>query len=181
MKSTLSIKFYKPYGVISSFTSPDNHPTLKDFIPLPDVYPAGRLDHDSEGLLILSNDGKLIQRIINPDTHMPKTYLVQVEGVPQPENLQQLKQGVPLPGGEHGHCDAMVIPEPILPERSPPITPHGTTGWLRVILHEGKKRQIRHMTARVGLPTLRIVRIAIGNVTLAGLQPGEWKYLTNLQ
>jgi 23S rRNA pseudouridine2457 synthase len=170
--------FYKPYGVLTAFTDPEGRPTLKDWIPVPDVYPAGRLDMDSEGLLFLSNDGVLMHRLTDPRYQHPKTYLVQVEGIVSSEALAKLRRGVEVKGRQTRRCQAMVIPEPDLPPRSKPVTPHGPTTWLRIVLSEGKKRQIRHMTAAVGHPTLRLVRVAIGPLTLEGLSPGEWRDLT---
>lgn len=172
------ILFYKPYGVLTAFTDPEGRPTLKDWIPIPGVYPAGRLDMDSEGLLFLSNDGNLMHRITDPRYRHPKTYLVQVEGIVSGEALAQLRRGVEVKGKITQRCQAMVIPEPNLPPRAKPVTPHGPTTWLRIVLAEGKKRQIRHMTAAVGHPTLRLVRVAIGPLSLEGLTPGAWRDLT---
>jgi len=175
------LAFYKPYGILSTFTDADGRATLKDFIPVPGVYSAGRLDLDSEGLLLLSNDGKFIHRLTDPKSHLPKTYLVHVEGLVAPEALSKLEQGVVIQGVRTRRCRVMAVEEPQLPLREKPITPHGPTGWLRIELYEGKKRQIRHMTAAVGLFTLRIVRIAIGSITLVGLAPGEWRELTQVE
>ncbi len=174
---TPTLAFYKPYDVLSSFTDPEGRATLKDYIDLPGVYAAGRLDRDSEGLLILSGDGALIHHLTDPRHHLPKTYWVMVEGVPTPAALGQLASGVQLGDFRTRRCQVMEIPAPDLPPRSRPVTPHGPTAWLRMVIHEGKKRQIRHMTAAVGLPTLRLVRVAIGPVTLEGLQPGMWREL----
>jgi 23S rRNA pseudouridine2457 synthase len=174
------ILFYKPYGVLSQFTDEGTgHPTLKDYIPVPDVYAAGRLDRDSEGLLLLTDDGALAHRLTHPKRHIEKIYWVQVEGIPGEMALAQLRQGVTVKGYETLPCAAEVIPEPGLPPRLKPVTPHGATAWLEIRLREGKKRQIRHMTAAVGLPTLRLVRVAIGPLTVAGLVPGEWRALTD--
>ncbi len=172
------LAFYKPYGVISAFTDEEGRPTLKEYIDLPGVYPAGRLDMDSEGLLILSDDGDLIHRLTHPSHKINKTYLVQVEGRITPEAIAELQRGVPVKGRPTRRCQALLIPAPTLPERDKPVTPHAETSWLRLTLHEGRKRQIRHMTAAVGFPTLRLVRIAIGPLTLEGLKPGEWRILT---
>ncbi len=171
------LAFYKPYGVLSCFTDPEGRETLAGYIDVPGVYAAGRLDYDSEGLLLLSDDGALIHRLTDPRHHLPKTYLVQVEGQVNAAALRQLEQGVVIHGERTRRCQALVIPPPELPERRKPVTPHAATCWLRIVLHEGRKRQIRHMTAAVGYPTLRIVRVAIGHVTLSGLQPGQWRYL----
>ncbi|MEJ5201999.1 MAG: pseudouridine synthase [Anaerolineales bacterium] len=170
--------FHKPYGVLSTFTDAAGRLTLKDYINVPGVYAAGRLDMASEGLLLLTDDGKLIQHLTDPRWHLPKTYLVQVEGVPAAEQLASLERGVLLYGVKTRRCQVMVIPEPNLPPRQgKPITPHGRTSWLRMVIFEGKKHQVRHMTAAVGLPTLRLVRIAIGELTLGVLKPGEWRFL----
>jgi 23S rRNA pseudouridine2457 synthase len=173
------LKFYKPWGVLCAFSDREGQRrTLKDYIPVDGVYPAGRLDLDSEGLVLLTDDGNLIHRLTAPEHKIFKTYLVQVEGEITPEALTRLERGVPVKGRLSMRCRAMIIPEPLLPAREKPVTPHGATSWLRIVLREGKKRQIRHMTAAVGFPTLRLVRVSIGNVTLEGLQPGEWRDLT---
>lgn len=171
--------FYKPYGVVSAFTDPEGHRTLKDYIPVPGVYPAGRLDLDSEGLLFLSNDGPLMHRLTAPDYEHPKTYYVQVEGCITPEALVKLERGVEVKGRATRRCQAMVVEEPELPVREKPVTPHGPTSWLRIVLREGMKRQIRHMTAAVGFPTLRLVRVAMGPLGLGDLRPGEWRFLND--
>lgn len=170
--------FYKPFGVVSSFTDPDGHPTLKGYIEISGVYAAGRLDLDSEGLLFLSNDGPLMHALTDPRYEHTKTYFVQVEGEVSPEDVAWLSTGVEVKGVMTRRCQAMVIPEPDLPERAKPVTPHGPTTWLRIVLREGKKRQIRHMTAAVGYPTLRIVRVAIGPLGIGSLLPGEWRELS---
>jgi 23S rRNA pseudouridine2457 synthase len=178
------IAFYKPYGVLSSFThevqsqGDAGKRTLSEFGLPQGVYAAGRLDYDSEGLLILTDDGALIHRLTDPRHKLPKTYDAQVEGVPTDVALAQLRRGVVIKGYRTLPCQARVLPaEPALPPRDKPITPHGPTAWLEIILSEGKKRQVRHMTASVGLPTLRLVRVAIGPITVAGLQPGQWREL----
>lgn len=172
------IAFNKPYGVLTAFTDDAGRDTLKRFIDIPGIYPAGRLDFDSEGLLFLTDDGDLAHRLTDPRYDHPKTYLVQVEGVVTPAALTKLSVGVEVKGKVTRKAQVIEVPEPVLPERSKPVTPHGPTSWLRIVLREGKKRQIRHMTAAVGLPTLRIYRIAIGPVTLDMLQPGEWRALS---
>lgn len=173
------IAFYKPYGVLCSFTdSEGQRATLKNYIPVDDVYAAGRLDLDSEGLLLLSNDGDLIHRLTAPDHKVAKTYLVQVEGEITDEALAAIERGVEVKGRITQRSQAMRVPEPTLPDRDKPVTPHGPTSWLRIVLREGKKRQIRHMTAAVGFPTLRLVRISIGNISLEGLMPGQWRDVT---
>lgn len=178
-KAVRILAFYKPYEVLCSFTdSEGQRQTLKDYIPVQDVYPAGRLDYDSEGLLLLTDDGDLIHHLTLPIHNVAKTYLVQVEGEVTKEALAKLERGVEVKGRKTRQCQAMVVPEPVLFERSKPVTPHGPTCWLRIVLREGKKRQIRHMTAAVGFPTLRLIRLSIGNVSLEGLKPGEWRNLS---
>lgn len=171
------IAFYKPYDVLSSFTGEPGQATLKDYISVPDVYAAGRLDRDSEGLLLLTSDGDLIHALTDPRHHLPKTYLVQVEGIVTSTALVNLRQGVLIHGERTRRCQVEPAGEPDLPPRDKPVTPHGPTAWLQIILQEGRKRQIRHMTAVVGLPTLRLIRTAIGPLTLAGLQSGQWREL----
>lgn len=176
------ILFNKPYGVLSQFTDEGTgHPTLKDFINIPNVYAAGRLDRDSEGLLLLTDDGTLIKRLTDPKHHIEKTYLVMVEGAPTQEKLSQLSNGVQLKEHFTRPASFRLIPDPDLPARPKPVTPHGPTHWLEVKLREGKKRQIRHMTASVGLFTLRIFRIAIGAIKLEGVQVGQWRDLTQIE
>lgn len=171
--------FNKPYGVLSQFTDEGTgHPTLKQYINVPDVYAAGRLDRDSEGLLLLTNDGSFIKRLTDPKHHIEKTYWVLVEGEPTPGALSRLENGVQFKGYTTRASKVRIIPNPNLPPRSKPVTPHGPTSWLEIILREGKKRQIRHMTAAVGLFTLRLVRVAIGPVQLGDLRVGEWRELT---
>lgn len=172
------ILFNKPYGVLSQFTDEGTgHPTLKDYIDVPNVYAAGRLDRDSEGLLLLTDDGALIKRLTDPKHHIEKTYLVMVEGDPTPEKLTQLSNGIQLKGFFTRPASFRLIPDPNLPQRPKPVTPHGPTAWIEVKLREGKKRQIRHMTAAVGLFTLRIFRIALGKLELGDLQVGQWRDL----
>jgi 23S rRNA pseudouridine2457 synthase len=171
--------FNKPYGIISQFTDEGTgHPTLKQYIDVPDVYAAGRLDRDSEGLLLLTDDGWLIKRLTDPQHHIEKTYWVMVEGDPAPEKLAQLERGIQLKDYLTLPASARLIPSPSLPPRPKPVTPHGPTAWIEIRLREGKKRQIRHMTAAVGLPTLRLIRVAIGKIQLERLAPGEWRDLT---
>ncbi len=170
--------FYKPYGVLTSFTDPEGRPTLSSYIDVAGVYAAGRLDMDSEGLLLLTDGGDLAHRLTDPGHKVAKTYLVQVEGEITAEAITGLERGVEVKGRVTRRCKALQVPEPTLPEREKPVTPHGPTSWLRLELREGKKRQIRHMTAKVGFPTLRLLRIAIGPITLEGLQPGQWRELS---
>jgi 23S rRNA pseudouridine2457 synthase len=171
--------FHKPYGVLSQFTDEGTgHPTLKQFIDIPNVYAAGRLDRDSEGLLLLTDDGMLIKKLTDPKHHIEKTYWVLVEGEPTQEKLDQFERGIQLKDYQTLPAKARLIPAPNLPPRPKPVTPHGPTAWIEVKLREGKKRQIRHMTAAVGLFTLRLVRVAIGAIQLADLKPGAWRELT---
>ena len=173
------IIFNKPYGALSQFTDEGTgHPTLKLYIDVPKIYAAGRLDRDSEGLLLLTDDGDIIRRLTDPKHHIEKTYWVMVEGDPTREKLTRLANGIQLKDYRTLPAKARLIPDPNLPPRPKPVTPHGSTAWLEIKLREGKKRQIRHMTAAVGLPTLRLVRIAIGNLILGSLQPGDWRDLT---
>ena len=169
----------KPYGVLSQFTDEGTgNPTLKQFIDVPDVYAAGRLDRDSEGLLLLTDDGALIRRLTDPVHHIEKTYWVMVEGDPTPDKLTRLERGIQLKDYWTLPAKTRLIPDPNLPPRPKPVTPHGPTAWIEIKLREGKKRQIRHMTAAVGLPTLRLVRVAIGRIKLDNLEPGERRDLT---
>jgi 23S rRNA pseudouridine2457 synthase len=174
------ILFNKPYGVICQFTPESDHTSLKDFIPLPGFYPAGRLDADSEGLVLLTDDGGLQHRISNPRFKLPKTYWVQVEGEPDEAALNKLRQGVVLNDFRTRPARACLMNEPDnLWLRTPPIRyrKNIATTWISLILNEGKNRQVRRMTAAVLFPTLRLIRYAIGKYTLQGLAPGEWRIL----
>jgi 23S rRNA pseudouridine2457 synthase len=171
----------KPYGVLCAFTDPDGRPTLADFVDLPGVYSAGRLDLDSEGLLLLTSDGWLIHRLGHPRYRHPKTYLAQVERVPNADALEALRQGVMVKGRRTAPARVeLVSEEPQLPPRPVPIRHRKNvpTAWLRLVLTEGRKRQVRRMTAAVGHPTLRLVRVGIGPLTLGDLKPGSWRDLT---
>jgi 23S rRNA pseudouridine2457 synthase len=171
----------KPYGVLCAFTDPDGRPTLADFVDVPGVYSAGRLDFDSEGLLLLTSDGWLIHRLGHPRYRHPKTYVAQVERVPGAEALESLRQGVVVKGQRTAPARVELLPgEPQLPPRPVPIR-HRTnvpTAWLRLVLTEGRKRQVRRMTAAVGHPTLRLMRVGIGPLSLGDLKPGAWRDLT---
>jgi 23S rRNA pseudouridine2457 synthase len=174
------ILFNKPYEVLSQFTdsgSPTARPTLSAFIDVPEVYPAGRLDRDSEGLLLLTDDGRLQARIADPKFKMPKTYLVQVEGAPDPAAQEQLRQGVRLNDGPSLPAEVEAIDPPALWPRDPPVRFRKSVPdhWLRLTIREGRNRQVRRMTAAVGLPTLRLVRWRIGDWTLDGIEPGTWR------
>ena len=189
------ILFYKPYNVLSQFTTPDvgelktgeetSPPsTLKDYIPIPDIYPVGRLDRDSEGLLLLTNNGRLQHRLSNPQFGHKRTYWVQVERIPDEQAVQQLRSGVVIKNYRTRPAKVELLTgEPNLPPREPPIRyrKNVPTGWLEMMLTEGKNRQVRRMTAAVGFPTLRLVRVAIAHLDLTGLQPGEWRELTSTE
>ena len=171
------IIFYKPYGVLTSLQDREGRPALEEYINIPEVYPAGRLDMDSEGLLLLTDDGRLSHRLTSPAHKTAKTYWVQVEGLIDDEAISNLQQGVLVKGIKTRRCQVMRIPEPDLPQREKPVILHRPSSWIRIVLIEGRKRQIRHMTAAVGFPTLRLIRVAIGPITIQDLQPGQWREL----
>lgn len=177
--------FNKPFHVLSQFTPGKNDPaggraTLSQFISVSDVYPIGRLDYDSEGLLLLTDDGPLQHRLSDPRFEHPRTYWAQVEGIITKEAAQQLAKGVLIQGRITRPCHAEIISEPLLPSRNPPIRFRQSipVSWVQLTLTEGRNRQVRRMTAAVGFPTLRLVRFAIGDLTLAHLQPGKWRDLS---
>jgi 23S rRNA pseudouridine2457 synthase len=173
------ICFNKPYGVLSQFTTEGRWRGLKDFIEVPGVYVAGRLDADSEGLLLLTSDGQLQARISDPRHKMEKTYWVQVEGLPDGEALNRLREGVQLNDGLTRPARASAMPEPAaLRPRDPPVRfrQHIPTSWIELVIAEGRNRQVRRMTAAVGHPTLRLIRAAIGPYALDGLAPGQWRW-----
>lgn len=172
------ILFNKPYGVICQFSPDGQHPTLKDYLNIPQIYPAGRLDTDSEGLLLLTDDGKLQHHLSSPEHKQAKIYWVQVEGIPTTAALLALQNGVQLKDGLTRPAGARIIPPPAqLWQRTPPIRERKNipTTWLEITLREGRNRQIRRMTAHVGLPTLRLIRYAIGIYSVEGLGVGESK------
>ncbi len=175
------LAFNKPYGVLSSFTDTDGRQTLADYIQIPSVYAAGRLDRDSEGLLFLTSDKSLHHHITDPRYKMWKEYWVQVERIPSKDALISLRRGVLVKGKMTRRADVtLMVSEPKLWARAVPIRvrKHIPTVWLRIRIQEGMNRQIRRMTAAVGYPTLRVVRIGIGPISLGNLQPGEWRELT---
>ncbi len=169
--------FNKPYGVICQFSRDGLHPTLADYISVPDFYPAGRLDTDSEGLLLLTDDGKLQHRITDPKHKLPKTYWVQVDGIPDERALERLRRGVQLKDGPTLPAEALLMQEPAgLWQRDPPVRfrKEIPTSWLKIVIHEGRNRQVRRMTAEAGFPTLRLIRYAIGAWTLDGISSGKY-------
>lgn len=175
--------FNKPFGVLSQFTdrgSPTVRSTLSDFIAIKGVYPAGRLDRDSEGLLLLCDDGQLQARIADPRFKLPKTYLVQVEGAPQEAELERLRRGVQLKDGMTLPCEVARIDPPDLWPRNPPIRERKLIpdAWLKLTIREGRNRQVRRMTAAVGLPTLRLVRWSIGDWAVTGIAPGQFEMIS---
>jgi 23S rRNA pseudouridine2457 synthase len=179
------VLFNKPFNVLSQFTdknSPTKRQTLSDFIKIKEVYPAGRLDKDSEGLLLLTDDGKLQHQISHPDHKQEKGYWVQVDGEMSIDAIDQLRQGVILKDGLTKPARARIIPEPEVWERAPPIRVRKEipTSWIEIFIKEGKNRQIRRMTATVGFPTLRLIRFQIGDWNLVSLKQGEFKILKNL-
>lgn len=177
---TRVILFNKPFGVLPQFTdrgTQSPRPTLSDFIDVPRVYPAGRLDRDSEGLMVLTDNGKLQAQISNPRFNTAKTYLVQVEGLPDEHILTALREGVELKDGRTQPAEVIAIAAPEIWPRTPPIRIRKTVpdSWIRVTLREGRNRQVRRMTAHVGYPTLRLIRCQIGNWALDQLEPGQWR------
>jgi pseudouridine synthase len=175
------IALFKPYDVLSQFTDAVGRATLKSLVPIPGIYPVGRLDRDSEGLLLLTDDGRLAHRLTDPRYEHPRTYLVQVERIPDDEALERLRRGVELRDGPTRPAEVERLHEPPdLPERAVPIRFRKSvpTAWLKLTLREGRNRQVRRMTAAVGHPTLRLVRVAIGPVTLGELAPGQWRELS---
>lgn len=182
--ATRLIALNKPYDVLTQFRDEQGRATLADFVPIPAIYPCGRLNRDSEGLLLLTNDGQLQARIASPRHKLPKTYWAQVEGTATQAQIAQLQRGVLLNDGMTRPAIARVMPEPNnLWPRTPPVRFRKTvpTSWLELTIREGRNRQIRRMTAAVGLPTLRLVRVQIGPWSVAGLLPGQWMELDATQ
>ena len=173
------IVFNKPYGVLSQFSG--TGATLSNYIPVKDVYPAGRLDRDSEGLLLLTSDGQFQHQLSNPKFEHPRTYWAQVERIPDERALRKLETGVKIGDYKTRPARVRLLPaEPDMPPRHPPVRyrKHVPTAWIELVLTEGRNRQVRRMTAAVGHPTLRLVRVAIGELRLEGMQPGEWREFT---
>lgn len=180
MAKARHVLFHKPYGVLTQFSGSGERPTLARFGLPAGVYPAGRLDHDSEGLLLLTDDGGLARRLTDPRRGHPRTYWVQVEKIPDAEALTKLARGLVLNDGKTLPCRVRLLEgEPDLPPRDPPIRERRSipTAWLEMTLTEGRNRQVRRMTAAVGHPTLRLVRAAIGNLRIAGLAQGAWRWV----
>ena len=172
---------HKPYGVLSKFTDAEDRPTLADYVDVPHVYPAGRLDMDSEGLLLLTSDGNFAARLTSPSFKVPKTYWVQVERIPDEAALAQLRKGVLVKGRRTRPATVhLLAEEPQVHPRPVPIRFRKSvpTAWLKMEISEGMNRQIRRMTAQVGHPTLRVIRVAIGSIQLGTLAPGEWRMLS---
>lgn len=171
---------YKPFDVLTQFTDESGRATLKDFVDIPNVYPVGRLDRDSEGLLLLTNDGPLAHRLTDPRYEHPKTYLVQVEHLPDDDAIEALRRGVVLNDGPTRPAEVKLLDQlPLLPDRSVPIRfrKNVPTAWLRLTIREGRNRQVRRMTAAVGFPTLRLVRVGMGPIVLGELGVGQWRDL----
>jgi pseudouridine synthase len=174
------IALFKPYDVVCQFSDDIGRLTLKDYVPIPGIYPVGRLDRDSEGLLLLTDDGRLAHRLTDPRFEHPKTYLVQVERTPDRVALEELRRGVVLKDGRTRPAQVELLAQPpALPDRSVPIRfrKNVPTAWLRLTIREGRNRQVRRMTAAVGHPTLRLVRTAIGPITVGELALGQWREL----
>lgn len=172
------IAFHKPYGVLSKFSDRAGRATLKDYITIPNIYPAGRLDLRSEGLLLLSDDNQFLHRLTDPSYNHPKTYFVQVEGLITENAIQNLRKEIVLPGLQTKlPVQVVLLTDVDFPPRDPPVRDYHPTSWLKITLTEGKKHQVRRMTSAVDFPTLRLVRVQVGRISLDELQSGQWRNL----